>query len=110
MVKQGAFMRIDIRYADTDTGEKSDARSHLQKVKYVALDDKGVVRLDKLYDSATPWNSIDFVKHVIAHVRIPINSILTDYGTAFNSRAFLEYLAPCGIQHRCIPPHMPYIR
>ena len=43
MVKQGAFMRIDIRYADTDTGEKSDARSHLQKVKYVALDDKGVV-------------------------------------------------------------------
>jgi hypothetical protein len=66
MAKQGICMIIDIRDADTSAGEKSGPHLRLRKAKYVVLDERGVVRLDKIYESATPQNSIDFLKRVVA--------------------------------------------
>jgi hypothetical protein len=106
MAKQGNCMLIDIQYDDTGAGEKSGTPSHLRQVRYVALDEMEVVHLDKLYGSATPQNSIDFLKRVNAHVRIPINSILIDSGPAFYG-ALIKYLAECGIQHKRNVPYVP---
>jgi hypothetical protein len=106
MAKQEICMLIDIQDADTVAGEKSGSPAHLRQAKYVALDERGIVRLDKVYDSATPQNSIDFLKRVKAHVRIPINSIHTDNGPAFYG-AFTKYLEVCGIRHRRNVPYMP---
>src|SRR6266853_3985135 len=107
MAKQGICMLIDIRTADTGEGEKSGPPSHLRQAKYVALDEKGRVWLDKLYGSTTPQNSIDFLKHVMAQVRIPINSIFTGHEPAFYG-AFTKYLEVCGIQHNRKSPYVPH--
>jgi hypothetical protein len=101
-------MLIDIRDADAGAGEKSGPSSHLRQAKYVALDERGVVRLDKLYGSATPQNSIDFLNHVKVRVRLPINNILTDHEPAFNG-AFNKYLEVYGIQHKRKPPYVPHM-
>ena len=76
MATQGICILIDIRQADTGEGKKSGTSSHPRQMKYVVLDERRVIRLDKLYGSATPQNSIDFLKHIMAQVTIPINSIL----------------------------------
>lgn len=106
MAKQEICMLIDIQDADAGAGEKSGPSSHLRQAKYVALDERGVARLDKVYGSATPQNSIDFLKRVKAHVRIPINSIHTDNSPAFYG-AFTKYLEVCGIRHRRSVSYMP---
>ncbi len=106
MAKQGICMQIDIRQTDTGAGEKSGPSSHPRQVKYVALNERGVVRLDKLYGSATPQNSMDFLKYIMAQVTIPINSILTDSDPAFDE-AFTRYLTVCRIQHKRKSPYVP---
>jgi len=98
MAQQGICMVIDIRTADTGEGEKSGPFSYLRQVKYVALDERGIVRLDKIYGSATPQNSIDFLKRVVAHIPNPISSIYTDSGLAFHGE-FTKYLEIYGIRH-----------
>jgi hypothetical protein len=104
MAKQGICMLIDIQSDDTGAGEKSGPPSQLRQAKYVALDERGVVQLDKLYGRATPQNSIDFLKLVMAQIRIPINSILTDNGLEFYG-AFTKYLEVCGILHKLKSPY-----
>jgi hypothetical protein len=106
--KQGICMLIDIRDADTSAGEKFKPPSHLRRVKYVALDERGRVRVDKLYGSATPQNSIDFLKHIMAQVPIPVKSILTGYEPAFNE-ALIKYLEVFGIQHNRKSPYVPHV-
>ena len=107
MAKQGICMLIDIQSDDTGAGEKSGSPSHLRQAKYIALDERGVVRLNKLYSSATTQNSIDFLNHVLAQTRIPINSIFTDNGLAFYG-AFAKYLEVCGIQHKLKSSYVPH--
>ena len=106
MGKKETRVRIDIRTAETAGGKNSDSSSHLGQVQYVALNDMGVVWLDKIYGNATPQNSIDFLKRVVAQAPIPIDSICTDNGLAFDGE-FSNYLEVRGIWHERDLPYVP---
>jgi hypothetical protein len=99
---QGNRMTVDIRMAENYVTDNSDTFLRHRPVKYLALDEIGVLRFSHTYNEATRQNSVDFISRLMKHVTIPIHIICTDNGLVFQ-REFERHLEKLGLRHeqRC---------
>jgi hypothetical protein len=103
MPLQGNRMLIDIRITDAHASGNLDSHILDRPVRYLALDERGLIRSDKTYNKSTQQNSIDFINHLMAHVTMSIHIICTDNGLAFQGE-FERHLAKLGLRHERFSP------